>query len=58
MTTGIDEKKRQEMFLEIRILEGNNLKTHKLSDREMVSRIISIIKKHADAEQTNGDDKT
>ena len=57
MSTENDEEKRKAMFWEIRILEGNNLKTHKFSDREMVNKIIKIIKTYADEDSSNGDDK-
>ncbi|SCX88167.1 hypothetical protein SAMN02910451_00669 [Butyrivibrio hungatei] len=43
----IDDSKRIAMYGEIRAMEGENLRTNKRSDKEMVDEIIKIIIKHA-----------
>ena len=43
----IDDSKRVAMYGEIRALEGENLRTNKRTDKEMVDEIIKIIIKHS-----------
>nr|WP_297766274.1 hypothetical protein [uncultured Butyrivibrio sp.] len=43
----IDDSKRIAMYGEIRAMEGENLRTNKRSDKEMVDEIIKIIIKHS-----------
>jgi len=46
----INQEILNEMFLEIRLIEGENLKTGKYDDKTMVKLICNIIQKHAKEE--------
>ena len=46
----VDRQKLQSMYLEIRSLEAENIKTGKFDDKTMVRRIAQIIQKYAKEE--------
>lgn len=47
----INQDKLNPMFRDIRILEGENLKTQKYNDASMVKKIVYIIQKYAREEE-------
>ena len=48
MTNEINDDLEKELFINIRLMEGENLKTKKYSDREMVNRLMKYIQKIVD----------
>lgn len=47
----LDNELERDLFMKIRVLEGENLKTKKYDDRKMVNTIMNLIKKNVDAKE-------